>query len=58
MGAQWDVGQDTRLFSTRSLQEARLGFSQCGGLRVAGLLNRVAGFRQRATVEAARLLNF
>lgn len=58
MGAQWDVGQDPWFFSTWSLHEARLGFSQCGGLRVAGLLNMVAGFLQNATVKAARLLNF
>lgn len=53
-GAQRDVGQDPWFFYTWSLHEARLRFSQCGGLRVVGLLNMVAGFLQRANVEADR----
>lgn len=52
--AEWDVGQGPQFFSTWSLHEAQLGFSQRGGLKVATLLNMVAGFLQRANMEAAR----
>lgn len=50
----WDVGQGPQFFSTWSLHEAQLDFPQRGGLRVATFLNMVAGFLQRAKVEAAR----